>query len=202
MTSTAKIEIKTDDLLITIDDYVVSIAVINGDERWAQPGDIYGWLIDAAVEDYSRGDEAIVVLEHGSERIMLDNTSGEWQATRNIGSVYNAISEWDCDDLDECAAEWGIAPEIEAADESHEGRCKIWVEPQYYAGTINPPTAHYLRDGDEWDSPIRIFDTYADAEAWVDAYNSEPSAYDGIRECNVLSYGQAAADQLTIVADA
>lgn len=76
------------------------------------------------------------------------------------------------------------------------GECAIWRERHYYAGTINAPMSGYDRDDD---GELIIYADYAAAKEAVDAYYGEPSGYNGIARCNVLSHGQAAADTLTII---
>jgi len=80
---------------------------------------------------------------------------------------------------------------------SHDGPCRVWCEPQYLHGTYNAPVDGFARDDGD---AIIEFASGKDAQAYIDDYYNEPSAYDGVRECNVLCHGQAGADILTIVA--
>jgi len=96
------------------------------------------------------------------------------------------LASWD---LDACAA-------LEQADPDYDGDFRVWCEPNFHPATCNAPSADYARDdGNE----ILEFATHAEAQAYVDSYFSEPSCYDGILQCNVLSHGQAGSDTLTIV---
>lgn len=87
---------------------------------------------------------------------------------------------------------------LQAAPADYDGPCWIWRQPNYYEGTINAPQPGLLTDDDPYGTP-REFSTRADAQAWVDQYHNAPSAYDGIKQCHVLSHGQAGPDVLTIV---
>jgi hypothetical protein len=76
------------------------------------------------------------------------------------------------------------------------GECRVWHMPNYYSGHNNPPLPSFARDEDDL---ILTFGNRAAAEQYVSDYYSEPSCYDGIPACNVLSHGQAGADTLKIV---
>lgn len=119
---------------------------------------------------------------------------------RPAGDIAAYLADCERGDLD--AAEWlaswghnGLSALTEA-DADRTEPCRVWCEPQYYAGTCGAPAPGYVRDEA---GEIREWPTAADAQDYVDEYYNAPSGYDGIRACNVLSHGQAAADELTIV---
>lgn len=89
----------------------------------------------------------------------------------------------------------GLVYETKAA-EDYEGACMIWSHPHYYAGTCNAPQPGRVRDDN---GNVKVFDTYSEARAYVDEYETAPSEYDGILACNVLSHGQYGSDTLTII---
>ena len=107
----------------------------------------------------------------------------------------------DCEyDIDrpEWLSAWGLDPELTEADEnSTASTFRIWDTPNYYEGTNNAPQAGWWKN--EETNEAMEFNSYAEAEEVVDEYYDEPSAYDGIPQCNVLSHGQAGSDDLIIV---
>jgi hypothetical protein len=102
--------------------------------------------------------------------------------------------------LSEYMVEWGFDG-LDYEDEAgpdYAGRCRIWSEPHYYAGTCGAPSPGYAKDDD---GRVLQFQTYAKAKAYVDNYYNAENAYDGVKDCNVLAHGQSAADTLTIIKD-
>jgi hypothetical protein len=145
--------------------------------------------------DQAQGDIIAIAI---SEVTLLEHICDWWG---NITDDTYEQAEW--------LASWGYdgLAVLTKAKLDDEGPFRIWIEPQYYPGTYNAPQAGFAH---RWatdsqvvsvddDLGIAEFATYAEAQAYVDAYYSEPSRYDGIPQCNVLSHGQAGPDRLTIV---
>lgn len=78
----------------------------------------------------------------------------------------------------------------------YQGTCAVWSEPNFYAGAYNAPRPGYWRDDD---GAILTYPSAAEALAAREEYYTEPSAYDGIPVCNVLSHGQSGPHSLTVV---
>jgi len=123
----------------------------------------------------------------------------EWWSNITDGSDEQA--EW--------LAAWGLnaLSTLVIAKPGDEGPFRVWCEPQYFPGTCNAPLPRYAH---KWatdaecvtpddDLGIAEFDTYEQAQAYIDEYYSAPSRYDGIPACNVMSHGQAGPDRLSIV---
>ncbi len=82
-------------------------------------------------------------------------------------------------------AEFGFDDEIEEASED-DTDVRVWVQPNYYAGTLGAPNAHYARDEDY--EPL-TFATVAEAQAWID--EQEDGVY-------VTAHGEAGRPAYTI----
>lgn len=117
--------------------------------------------------------------------------------------IEEIVRDWWCNETDgsNMLAEWlsqggldGLATLTEATEE-HEGECLVWRAYHYYPGTYNTPQDGFDRDESD---ELRTFKTFAEAKKYVDAYDEE-SGYNGIKECMVMSHGQAGPDTLTIV---
>lgn len=85
-------------------------------------------------------------------------------------SLRDYFDDWDFGDVERAIgmAEFGFDDEAEVADEADQN-VRVWVQPNYYAGTLGAPTAHFARDEDYDDL---VFDTVADAQAWIDEKDS------------------------------
>jgi len=120
------------------------------------------------------------------------------QVLESSESIASHVREWyhDCDDAEWLSC-WGLDPLLDEPADDWDGPCRVWCEPQYHAGTCGAPQPGFIRE--ENSEAIREFATRAEAQAYIDEYYSAPSAYDGIKACNVLSHGQYAADKLTLV---
>jgi len=82
------------------------------------------------------------------------------------------------------------AAALEEAAENYKGEVAIWVTPNYYAGTLNAPTADYLREGDGYAyNDIKTFDSYADAQKHL---NNDDGPY-------VCAHGEAGRPNYRIV---
>lgn len=95
-------------------------------------------------------------------------------------------------------AEWGFSgvPYLEIADESWDGPCRVWVEPNYLPDHSMAPAPRFAQD--EHGDTLR-FDSYEEAVEYVEEYYTRPSEYEGIPMCRVLKHGQTGPDTLTIV---
>lgn len=85
--------------------------------------------------------------------------------------IADYLGGWDWDaygSREDLLASFGVDPQVAEAPADHPGECRIWVEPKYYAGTLGAPTPGFLRDGR---GDITLFDTRAEAEAWVASQN-------------------------------
>lgn len=154
---------------------------------------------DLATDEWSGGGESIYryTIADGIYLYVYDGPYGPCASidTADIDS-YVADLDHDCD-LDEWLAAWDLEPAFMPAADDYVGQCRIWCQPHYYQGTTNAPRPCYLREEHRPDD-IRIFADRAAAQAYIDEYYGAPSAYDGVRACNVLGHGQYAADTLTI----
>lgn len=164
-----------------------------------------------ADDNYECGCFGVYVYNLDGYFLYIDTDQGMPQsATIEAGGIGSHLADWDWSDcagtLPEWLASWGINAAAEAklirAAPSDTGVFAIWREPNYYQGTANAPSASFDRELDEQGhrtDHILLFSSYTEAEAYRSAYHNEPSEYDGIPACNVLSHGQAGADTLTIV---
>jgi len=57
----------------------------------------------------------------------------------------------------------------EDADEHYDGECQVWIEYNYYAGTINGPNDGIACDDDDTEL---TFGSYAEAQAWIDQHEA------------------------------
>ena len=115
-----------------------------------------------------------------------------------LAEICDDMAQWVDQDRSEVMAGFDIDfPTFltEAAAE-FDGECRVWHMPNYYSGHYNRPMPAFARDDND---QIITFANRAAAEQYVSDYYSEPSCYDGIPACNVLSHGQAASDDLKIV---
>ena len=107
--------------------------------------------------------------------------------------------EWpeDCDGAQWLAA-WHLDPMrvLTPADVDWHGPCRVWRSPNYHSGTSNAPMGDYARDEA---GEILEFAGRHTAQAYVDAYYTAPSPYDGSPACEVLGHGQVAPDTLIVV---
>jgi len=154
--------------------------------------------------DLGNGNSLYIDCEQGAPSCLSIDTDSmiehlrDWWSNTNDGMV--EFAEW--------LAGWGLdgLAVLTKANEGDEGPFRVWHEP-HYPGTCNAPQpgfAHKYSTDDEVVNPdqdegIWEFATYEQAAAYVHEYYNEPSTYDGIPQCNVLSHGQAGADRLTIV---
>jgi len=142
-----------------------------------------------------RGRQFLYICAENGEVVLTTVSSYNFaDFVLSYGSDY--CDDWD--DLPGWLASMGLDP-LETvlcpAGPDYDGPCRIWCNPNYFASTINAPRADFVRDEDD----PREFVSRAEAQAYVDKYYDEPSGYDGIKACNVLSHGQAGPDLLTIV---
>jgi len=145
--------------------------------------------------------------------LYLDQDEIPMCLTISTDTPLSHLQDWDCGDADpdEWLSEWGFAASdiLVAVADDYDGPCRVWHDPCYYSGHNNAPAGTWATDDSvsppedrypDGDSLIHVFASRAEAEAYVDRYKHEPSGYDGILACNVLSHGQYASDTLTIVA--
>lgn len=166
---------------------------------------------ESANESYSNGVLSVHQYNLGDgQRLFIDSDQGYPQgATITDEEIEQYLANWDWSNLGyihpaELLSEIGLDGLLllEEAPKDYEGSCAVWREPHYNQGHYNAPTARLDRVEDAQGhatDEVRVFPTHEEAEEYVSGYYSEPSAYDGIPACNVLSYGQASADTLTIV---
>ncbi len=133
-------------------------------------------------------------------RLYVDTDDGyPVAATVTTDDIDDYVMRWDHDgEPAEWLAGWGfdaLARLVEAA-EGYNGDCRIWCEPCYYHGASGALKPGFVRDDQ---GEIMEFGSYAEADQYVQDYYGAPSSYNGILACNVLSHGQAGADDLTIV---
>ena len=115
-----------------------------------------------------------------------------------LAEICDNMAQWVDQDRSEIMAGFDIdfptfLTEV-AAD--FEGECRVWHMPNYYTGHYNRPMPAFSRDDND---QIITFENLAAAQKYCRDYYSEPSCYDGFPQCNVLSHGQAASDDLRIV---
>jgi len=176
----------------------------------------YDWW-DAAEEEYSNDIQALRRYPlSGGESLLIWSDQGYPEGVEITDKpMLEHLAEYaTCADREQPAepaevmAEFDVPfadnPFLQEASKDWPGECRVWHIPHYYAGTWNAPGEAFAQVADDdpeqgTDARIREFDTFADAQAYCDRYYSEPSGYDGIPACNVLSHGQAAADTLKIV---
>ncbi|MBK9496552.1 MAG: hypothetical protein IPO08_19010 [Xanthomonadales bacterium] len=105
-------------------------------------------------------------------------------------TLEDVLSRWDhAIDLETTLAEWGLPPSLDEADED-DTDVRIWCAYNYYAGTLGAPNDGWAFPEDEayFISPL-TFDTYADAQAWID--ERESGTY-------LLAHGEAGRPAYTI----
>ncbi len=143
-----------------------------------------------AMADVEANDSGLTTIGDDEVCWRDDNATTEWA---------NADDASSGDDEDavaalRCAARVRAGAAMPAG---YDGPCRIWREPQYYEGTCNAPAEGWLLDDD---GRPREYDSVTEAQAARAAYYEPSTAYEGVRDCNVLSHGQYAADKLTVVA--
>ena len=181
--------------------------------QYGDPTEIPASVLEAlASDDWRMEVEALPGAEHASNEIdslhripLAGNDALVVYCEQGVpisveiidGTMEASVLDLDHDIPDEeLLVEWGLTPDIAAAKPESNGPFRVWRQPNYYSGTCGAPLARFDRH-DETDE-IMEWDTHAEAQAYVDAYYTEPSVYDGIPQCNVLSHGQASSDTLTI----
>lgn len=88
-------------------------------------------------------------------------------------TLEDVLSRWDHGiDLETTLAEWGLSPSLDEADEA-DTDVRIWCANNYYEGTLGAPSDGWVFPEDDayFRSPL-TFDTYADAQAWIDERES------------------------------
>lgn len=102
--------------------------------------------------------------------------------------VKEFIAEWEHNESShaEFMAEWGYTDGMEEAT-AGDKNVAIWCVPNYYAGTLGAPIAHFVRD--EVSGDVLVFDTTDDAQAWIDEVESE---------VYVLAHGEAGRPEYVI----
>lgn len=107
-------------------------------------------------------------------------------------TLADMIERWDApdgSDMHELRASWGLDPIIDPAAEE-DTDVRIWIENNYYSGTINAPADGWLVDDDQsWSRDPLIFATYSAAQHWID--EAESGIY-------YLSHGEAGRPAYTI----
>jgi len=130
-----------------------------------------------------------------------DVTSAELSRER----IADHLANWEYEgELAEWLAQWDInglsALHVIEEDDEYDGPCRVWHQSHYHDGYGTPSPAGFARQDDEFgEGDILEFASRAEAQAYVDEYYNEPSGYDGVAACNVLSHNQYACDTLTIV---
>ena len=97
-------------------------------------------------------------------------------------------------EMAEYLASYGLTPDLDEADEDHDGPVRIWAEHNYYAGTLGAPADGWLRDyqiaeDGQGRGDVATWESYADAQDWIDA--AEEGTY-------CTSHGEAGAPAYTI----
>lgn len=106
-------------------------------------------------------------------------------------TIDDELNDWDFDfygSYEDMYAAFDLEPPLSEADDDYVGPVKIWVTPNYYAGTCGAPKPSWVNDGNSPD-PL-IFDSYPDAKAWIN--DAESGTY-------YLSHGEAGRPTYTIV---
>lgn len=99
----------------------------------------------------------------------------------------------DCE-MAEYLAGYGLSPDLDEADENHDGPVRIWVEHNYYAGTLGAPADGWLRDyqiaeDGQGRGDIATWANYNEAQSWIDDHES--GTY-------ILAHGEAGRPDYTI----
>lgn len=98
---------------------------------------------------------------------------------------------WDYGDrsLEELMADFGLHADeaLPTVDEDHEGPVRIWRQWNYYVGSLGRPRDGYVHDDESRDT--LTWDSYAEAQAWIDGQESEPY---------ILASGEAGRPEYTI----
>lgn len=127
-------------------------------------------LRDDADEVYDDG-MGNVVYRFG-DHYLHDSEIGDVVVNR-ADSPAEYFAGWDHDSYgtpEDLLEAFGLTPDLDEADETHTGPCRIWCDPEYFE-SATAPLCHWVRDGD---NDIEIWDNYADARAWVDERYAEP----------------------------
>jgi len=156
-----------------------------------------------AVERYSTDCDGDPRLIRIAPRLWIED-DGYSQHLICADCAADIISDWDFGPdgiyrtLEDALVAYGLDPDIVEADDDYTGPCRIWVEPNYLPGTCGAPKSGWVCVDDDG-GDIKVFDTRAAAQDYVEEYYNAPSCYTSIKACNVFSHGQYAADTLTIV---
>lgn len=100
------------------------------------------------------------------------------------------FKSWDWDlwgDYNSMLADFGIEPELTEAAEDYDGPCRVWVEWNYYQGTLGTPTDGWSTDPDSGE--VREFDSRDEAQTYID--EAETGTY-------YLAHGEAGRPTYTI----
>ena len=124
-------------------------------------------------------------------RELLGSTDDQWGDDYEAGSRESFWEEIRSYDITGDLIAGAKAAQLDDAEEDDDGEVAIWITPNYYEGTCNAPTADYLRQGDGYAyNDIKIFNSPAEAQEWLDADGGEPY---------MLSHGEAGQPNYRIV---
>lgn len=117
---------------------------------------VYELKLDSCIAYVARGT--------GIRQITLTDAPVSWS---------DLLADWDTSgyggSLEQLLADFGIdaTSALDEADEDHDGPCKVWVERNFYAGTLGDTRDGYYVDPESGDNEPVVFDSFEAAQEWV-----------------------------------
>jgi len=134
---------------------------------------MYSEILHEARDRAENGSSSVYMFVIDGKHIFVERGDNESIGIYECESIRDFVNGWDHGDQTwyQFASEWGwnVTPD-EAANDAE--KVRIWCSKNYSSGTLGTNTYDcYLTDdrGDEI-----IFDTYADAQNWINESESEP----------------------------
>lgn len=145
------------------------------------------------------------VYQFGDRCFVHDSASSGTTAIFEADDIRDFLAGWDYDNYgcrENLLVAFGLDAEIPEAAPTHVGPVRVWCSPKYYHSTCNAPRPHWVtEDPEDAGSPVRTFDSYDEAAAWIaeteDAARSYKSDTDP-RGSYVCAHGEYAAPDYTI----
>jgi len=111
----------------------------------------------------------IVWMDNESPEIAISEYS-EMGSDTAVDAIKIELATHDTGDdtVEEYLAGYDLRPNLATVNDDYGWEVKVWVEYNYYAGSLNAPTDHWATSQND----VIVFDSYASAQEWINDLES------------------------------
>src|SRR5574337_191247 len=152
------------------DKTVAASALLAGADWLDENGRVIFDDLDEAIDNGNNSVYRVIVGDY----VAFVEVENQIIALHDAGTTFeDYLDLWDTGDATtaELFAEWGLdgLSKLSEVDDDYIGPTRVWVEHNYYGGTLGAPTDGFARDAEQ---EVLEFDSAAQAREWIDGEDS------------------------------